>query len=473
MNRPILALVCALAVSSHLFSTPQYDYVGTPTTLGSKVSSLRWCGCDFWAAVGADAAQNGLIQLYGFDQSTLTYYTIGNPIINLGGDLFNGAWCTGCAFFAAVGNDADGDGLVQVYSFDPSHPENLELTATVTIAENVYAIDWCQGCNLMAIGGVGAFINSVFVQALSFDGTNLHLIGNMAHFNADNLLSLKWCPDCRHVIAVGFGPTFGTPYTGLIAIYSFDPAHPDTLALTYAQTIDGSIQTVDVCDDCQFVAIGGQTNTGPSEGYIDIFSFDPLSTPSLSLVASTNISSSDLGSIFGSLNWCGCSTLAVGGRIIGVGGVVQLYYFDGISTLSLQQTFTVGVDVNAVNWCEPCKFLIGGGVDALGPSANGIIQLFGQLQIGPEAPTNLTAQKACHRFPTQLDIINTICWDAVTGAVSYNVYADIDLTLLLASITNIPLCYTQHQICNGTSSTYYVTAVDANGNESESASVTV
>jgi len=45
--------------------------------------------------------------------------------------------------------------------------------------------------------------------------------------------------------------------------------------------------------------------------------------------------------------------------------------------------------------------------------------------------------------------------------------------ILLATITNPPLCYSQHQICTGKSVTYYVTAVDAQGTQSEPAVVTI
>jgi len=66
-----------------------------------------------------------------------------------------------------------------------------------------------------------------------------------------------------------------------------------------------------------------------------------------------------------------------------------------------------------------------------------------------------------------------LCWDAVSGAVSYNVYADANLSILLATITNPPLCYSQHQICNGKSVTYYITAVDTKARQSEPAVVTI
>jgi len=124
-----------------------------------------------------------------------------------------------------------------------------------------------------------------------------------------------------------------------------------------------------------------------------------------------------------------------------------------------------------VDWCGKCCYFAAGSNDA--DFTTGLIELFkGNACLLP-APTNLHAQKLYHRFPTQIDIINTLCWDSVVGAVAYNVYADANLTILLATITNPPLCYSQHQICKGKSSTYYVTAVDANGIESKPAVVII
>jgi len=91
----------------------------------------------------------------------------------------------------------------------------------------------------------------------------------------------------------------------------------------------------------------------------------------------------------------------------------------------------------------------------------------------PATPSNLTAQKIYNRFPTQVDIINKICWNSVIGAIAYNVYADARLTTMLAAITSAPLCYSQHQIAPGKTVTYYVTAVDINGYQSAPAVVTI
>jgi len=361
-NRISLLVLSALIISSNAFSMEQYDYVGSPTTIGNQVESLNWCGCDFLAAVGIGALGD-FIQIYGFDQNTRILSTIGNTIL-LNDSINTVEWCGTCSYLAVSGSDELGNGLIQIYSFNSLNPGNLELTSTMTVGESISTLDWCQGCSFLAAGGsteIGGFI-----QAFTFDGSNLTATGNLVPLDIP-ITSLKWCSDCSHLVAVG-STNFPT-IVGFISIYSFNPENPGTLELAYSQTMNANINAVDECNNCQFIAVGGKTNESPSRGFIDIFSFDSRATPTLSLVASTTISDEAILSIVRSLNWCGCGILAVGGGIasFGDGGVVQLYHFDELETLSLQQTFSVGSGVYSVNWCGPCAFLAAGGLDSQYP----------------------------------------------------------------------------------------------------------
>jgi len=207
-------------------------------------------------------------------------------------------------------------------------------------------------------------------------------------------------------------------------------------------------------------------------GIIDIYRFDLLPTPSLSYITTATILSDNYSNV-NSIAWCQeCDNLAVTGYIVDSHSsrtnFVWLYHFDeATETLSFVQEYTSFVPIN-ISWCDNCRYLAVGGTN----QNHGVIQLY-KSEFSSPAPANLHAQKIYHRFPTQVDIINKLCWDAVSGAVAYNVYADANLSILLATITNPPLCYSQHQICRGKSSTYYVTAIDAQGHQSEPAMVTV
>jgi len=124
----------------------------------------------------------------------------------------------------------------------------------------------------------------------------------------------------------------------------------------------------------------------------------------------------------------------------------------------------------SIDWCGDCCYLAVGG--AINPFIGaGVIQIFkGNPCVSLPAPTNLHAQKIYQRYPTQVDIVNQLCWNPVPNAVAYNIFAN---GVLLATIPAPLVCYSQHQICQGKAVTYFVTAVDTNGNQSAPAVITV
>ena len=105
--------------------------------------------------------------------------------------------------------------------------------------------------------------------------------------------------------------------------------------------------------------------------------------------------------------------------------ILQLYHFDSSTgSLTLIPTPTISFEPNSIDWCgDCCNYLaVGGQTLGVTPATSGLIQLFRGNTICLTPPTNLTAQKICHRFPTQVDIINQLCWSPVANAVAYNVY---------------------------------------------------
>jgi|GEM_PF-1118035 hypothetical protein len=92
-------------------------------------------------------------------------------------------------------------------------------------------------------------------------------------------------------------------------------------------------------------------------------------------------------------------------------------------------------------------------------------------------PSNLTGRQISNIFLLSRDIVNVLNWQAPSdsaGIVSYNVYRDSSLTELAASIpATSPLTYADHNRSPGISYTYYVVSLDASGNMSSPASVTI
>lgn len=430
--------------------------------------STDWCACNF-LAVGVAVLTNGLINVYQFDQTAQTFSLTTSAAINF--EPFSIAWCPTCSFLAAAGNSSS-NMLLKVFSFDTAHPGNLSSLGTATILNSggfFAAVDWCS-CNTLAAAAI-AIDNTSAMQAYYVDSiTGISTIGNPV-IN-ELIASLKWCNNCQYLAAGG---------VGFLGVYTLDPVAG--LLLTTSIASSNTYYSVDWCDSCNYIAAGGQP------GIVDIYRFDTTPTPSLTFVTSATLIPSP--SEVDALEWCqGCDNLAVG-AIINLASnptsCVQLYHFDTeTGTLSSPTTYTLNFSFSSetaggsrptkvIDWCNTCSYLAAVGF-VEDSSTTGIIQLFKTIPIGPSplpAPTNLIAQKICHRFPTQVDIINQLCWNAVTGAVAYNVYADVTLTILLATIQSSPLCYSQHQICAGKLSTYYVTAVDANGNHGTPAAVTI
>jgi len=486
MNIRILSALLVLAISGSLRCdlVPELVPIGMQTLPNEIITSVNWCTCQFLAAGGFSGTfpnKDGVLSVYQLNQTTGNLSLVGTPT-TLGIEVDSVAWCPSCKFLAAGGSDSDFNGIIQLYSFNPSHPGSLELVGTPTTLGidgfGVFALDWCPSCSFLVAAACGCppfagFVigctSSSIIQVYRFDPShpgNLVTVDGSITINGADIFAVKWCHDCNYLLAVSDNFVGGND----LYVYNFDSHSSPALVLSTSAQSNAVYYSVDSCDDCHYIAAGGQRS---GVGVIDIYRFD--SPQSLTLITTSTISIPNF--TVASLEWCqDCDNLAVTAANFNDGSdaIVQLYHFDASETLSLAQTYSLNFPftylTNNLDWCgNCCDLAVGGGSAFLFP---GFIQLFKGNTCLP-APTNLTAQKISHRFPTQVDIINKLCWDTVAGAVSYNVYADAALTILLASITNPPLCYSQHQICTGKSVTYYVTAVDAQGTQSEPAVVTI
>jgi len=468
-------VILFIASATQCDLVPSLDPIATPTTFGLDVFSVDWCTCKF-LAVGGINDTDGLIGVYQFNQTTDKLSQIGTTT-TFGSIVYSVAWCPSCRLLAAGGKDFDLSAIIQLYSFDPLHPGNLELVGSKTSlgsAALITSLDWCSSCEFLAASvssenpGMSGIINIFSVDPV----TGLETVANKVIEDLE-VDYLKWCDNCHYLATIMSNPFFTSPST--LSVYSFDHDHPGDIILTASFDSDNHYVSIDWCD-CGYIVAGG--TVGNSVGVIDIYRFDPQNTQSLFPVLSKTISA-DISGAF-AVAWCqDCDNLAVSVQIGAF--FIQLYHFDASTNkLTLQQSYPLNFIARSIAWCGLCCDLATGGFDF---NQNvGTIQIFkGNTCLA--APSNLRVQKISHRFPTQVDIVNQLCWDAIATAVAYNVYADAALTILLATIASPSLCYSQHQICSllrqgfggqeGKSATYYVTAVDANGNQSLPAIVTI
>jgi hypothetical protein len=437
---------------------------------------------------------------------------IGAPV-TLGNILWALDWCDNCSLFAVGGTIINGQpqGILQLYSFDPENPVQPTpiLDTPIQFGESVYCISWCPICTFFAAGGVTNNETAGMLQVYSFNSETqtVQPVGNPYTESNAIFISLAWSSDCHYLITGG-----GT----MLEVFYFDPENPGDLVLTYSlETSTLNIDAISFDVNSNLVATSGYYQNVDNNGFIAIYTFDSESAEQLSLITSETIGSSSeeivtvawrndgeyiaaggytsnsnflhlchfdhetqeltqlqtLSLEFSPLNVAWCST---GNYLTAIGssngtGYLSLYSFNtSTHQLSLQRTILLGFTGYFGPWCD-CNYLATAGIQGI--MVNGALQTF-KLNI-ITAPTNLHGQQYTNHFPTQIDLINKICWGAVTDAVAYHVYSDIDLTKQLANITNQPYCYTQHQIKPGSSSTYYITALDAYDNESEAASITV
>ena len=108
-------------------------------------------------------------------------------------------------------------------------------------------------------------------------------------------------------------------------------------------------------------------------------------------------------------------------------------------------------------------------------AADNTISIIGVAPIS--SPTQVQGCKAQNAFFTQTDFINKLTWQppAIGAAAIYNIYRDAGLTQLAGSLpaTANPLEWLDHNRNPKTTYTYYIVAVDASGNSSPAAVITV
>ncbi|MFC1841801.1 hypothetical protein ACFLYA_01895, partial [Candidatus Dependentiae bacterium] len=85
-----------------------------------------------------------------------------------------------------------------------------------------------------------------------------------------------------------------------------------------------------------------------------------------------------------------------------------------------------------------------------------------------------TGSKKIIRFPAQADLVHVIRWNAVSGAVKYRIYLDAYFSNIIAEIpASKNPCFEYHGRCPGEKVTYYIVAVDENGNNGIPSSITI
>jgi len=227
-----------------------FDPITPPTILENEgFNAINWCPafpCQFLAT--GDAF--GLVSIYQFDQQTetlslTTSATLGYYIVSV-------AWCPTCSFLAAGGRADAHSGIIQVYNFDSSNPDHLETVGSSTRLgddDSSAFVAWCPTCSFLA-AAASSFVDpnrTTTIQVYGFDTQNpgdLVAIDDSL-FIADQIVSIKWCPDCEHLLASGFAGLY---------IYTFRPTDSPALVLTSSASIVGSFSVSKQSEKFRFPA---------------------------------------------------------------------------------------------------------------------------------------------------------------------------------------------------------------------------
>ncbi len=459
MNWHVLSIVIIiLSIGSESGATLMLHPIGS-TNFGDAAISANWCnGCDLIAVGGQNSNwYDGLIEIYRLTPASDTLIPV-TSITMHDSTCFSLDWTNDCRFIASdqITTTTTADWCrIQIYQFNET-TSVLDPVGTPTQLYNyINSVAWYYDGTYLASQWTD-YINS-YIQLYHFDPNTGNLTATANTCTLPGGLKswdvLKWCGNSNYLASAA---------DTTLAVFEFN-AGKQELTLTSSVQTNITAYALDTCDNCSYIAIAGWDNESVNAA-LALYKFDASSTTILSLVASTTFGPY-LSSLV-NIRWCGCNTLAVGEQLYEQNNnYYYLFYFDQ-QNLSLIQTIPVNYAPDCSAWCGNCDYFVCGGF-----GDTGIFQLY--TTFGLEAPTALSAQQVSHRFATQIDLANTICWNQVTDAVAYKVYADEALTTLLATITTAPYCYSQHQIMPGIKSTYYVTAIDAYNNESEPTAITI
>lgn len=129
-------------------------------------------------------------------------------------------------------------------------------------------------------------------------------------------------------------------------------------------------------------------------------------------------------------------------------------------------SLTVNLDVNTQGYA-----VLAGTVSALTPPSSA-----GAVHFLVFPPINLSGKQVKNKFLTQTDYVNCLSWEpnlASATLASYKIYRDSGLTDLAGIVPATQTHFKDHNRTKNTTYTYYIVAVDANGNASSPAVVVV
>lgn len=416
---------------------------------------------------GGGGPSNGLNAPGGFDIANLGGGAGGLGANNVGFGFGGGGGGGGSALGGAIFVDSNLNLTIQALSGIPTLFNTANCTTQAGIHGSAGNGGGTDGFDGSALG------NSIFLRSgssltfIAADVSDLLTLADQVSFVDDTVLGLGG----TSVVVRGNGTVVyngSTDYRGSISINNAN------------FKVNGLIDQAPI-SVCRNISISSQRGTLSGSGtltgnvFVNSGTIWPDAGQTLTLGALTlSAAQPDFGTL-GSLvrigvNTNGLSLIAVNGSA-SLAGTLQIDLdpnaAQGTYTLlSASQGITGTFDTVTFSGATPHYSL------SYLPIGNPTFVQFEFLGFGPEAPTNLVGFQQINDFGTVYELYTTLQWEPSPseGVVGYHIYRD---TILIASVNAATASYQDHNQASGVATLYGVAAFDADGNESDQATVTV
>ncbi|MFH1643766.1 MAG: hypothetical protein ABIA74_01165 [bacterium] len=289
---------------------------------------------------GSNTPEGGELQLYSFQNDTLTSVTYRDYDIN--SNIRSLDWSPDGNYLAIGGSFHDGTfGGIFVYSFFNNTLSDAAI-ALADLGENSLCIKWHPNGNFIAFG-ISVPFSGLELQIYSFQNDTLTSYTSANYGSttgSTELFSVAWSPDGNYLAIGGDYPDSGNE----LQIYSFQN---DVLATYTSKNYGYGVFTLDWSPDGNYLAVGG---TSPDSGdELQIYSFFGGE------LSSTPVDSKNYGTRIWSTKWSSDGRyLAIGGYNPAGGNELQIYSFTG-GTLSsipiISKNFNN--EIYSLDWKQP------------------------------------------------------------------------------------------------------------------------
>jgi len=326
------------------FCTKAVGFLFDGTDIKSGETESKIINCIANSAQGAGEGNSYGIFLDMVLRDTSVFDVLDSPItVTENGVTINTTDWSPNSEYIAIGS-VGSSGQLEVFNFDGT---TLMAVRAESTSDQVNAVAWSPDGELLAVGSDVATVYKFAPDALNVAG---RLLSIDSVSTTTTVLTVAWAPNGRHV---AFG--LDSAATNEIQVWMFDGSAFSSSVLA-TETAHSNVNSVAFSPDGNFLSVVYSTT-------LQVFSFDPLDNSNVLVLKDTitGTSSAELRSV----DW---SPIAVGSEYyLVVGGdrasstSIEIFEYDGATTLSSIETADHGADVYQVKWSPNGKYVLAAG----------------------------------------------------------------------------------------------------------------